>query len=57
MFFTGRNTAFVNFNMIVNTFFIVTSRKEETKNTLIWIHKVFSNLKQKLLEIYHIVTY
>jgi len=55
--FTDRNTAYVNLNKIVNTHFTVTSGKEETNDTLRWVHKAISNLKWNLLGIYHMVTY
>jgi hypothetical protein len=55
--FTDRNTAYVILNKIVNTYFTLTSRKEETKHTLRWVHKTISNLNRNLLGIYHMVTY
>lgn len=55
--FTDKNTAYVNLNKIVNTNFTVTSGKEETNNTLRWVHKAISNMKRNLLGIYHMVNY
>lgn len=55
--FTDRNTAYVTLEKVVNTHFTVASRKEETNDTLRWVHKAISNLKRNLLGIYHMVTY
>ncbi len=55
--FTDKNTAYVNLNKIVNTHFTVTSGKEDTHDTLRWVHKAFRNLKRNLLVFYHMVTY
>lgn len=55
--FTDRNTAYVNLEKVVNTHFTVAAGKEETNDTLRWVHKAISNLKRNLLGIYHMVTY
>ena len=54
--FTDKNTAYVNLIKIVNTHFTVTLGKEETNDTLRWVHKAISNLKWNLLGIYKMVT-
>jgi predicted translin family RNA/ssDNA-binding protein len=55
--FTDKNTAYVNLEKVVNTHFTVAAGKEETNDTLRWVHKAISNLKRNLLGIYHMVTY
>lgn len=55
--FTDRNTAYVNLEKVVDTHFTVAAGKEETNDTLRWVHKAISNLKRNLLGIYHMVTY
>lgn len=55
--FTDRNTAYVNLEKVVDTHFTVAAGKEETNDTLRWVHKAISNLKRNLLGIYHMVTF
>jgi hypothetical protein len=55
--FTDSNTAYVGLEKVVDTHFTVVAGKEETNDTLRWVHKAISNLKRNLLGIYHMVTF
>jgi hypothetical protein len=52
--FTDKNSAYVD---ISDTHYMVISNKINVNETLKWVHMGISNLKRKLLGIYHMITY